>query len=93
MVEIRRWLAVLALAMPVILCSIPAAADESDSSDVGAYILQAEMALQRGDYRMAAEEYRKAAELSKDPEVAEQATMTAMAYGIDREARAAAQHW
>jgi tetratricopeptide (TPR) repeat protein len=93
MVESRRWLALLALAMPATFGSIPAAADDTDSSDAGAYILQAEMALQRDDYRMAAREYRKAADLSDDPEVAKQATMTAMFYGFDREALAAARRW
>ena len=93
MVEIRRWLAVLALAMPATFGSIPAAADDADTSEVGAYILQAEMALQRNDYRMAAREYRKAADLSDDPELAKQATMTAMFYGFDREALAAAKRW
>ena len=93
MVESRRWLALLALAMPATFGSIPAAADDADSSDAGAYILQAEMALQRDDYRMAAREYRKAADLSDDPEVAKQATMTAMFYGFDREALAAGRRW
>jgi tetratricopeptide (TPR) repeat protein len=93
MVQIRRWLAVLALAMPATFGSLPAAADDTDTSEVGAYILQAEMALQRKDYRMAAREYRKAADLSDDPELAKQATMTAMFYGFDREALAAAKRW
>ena len=93
MVEIRRWLALLALAMPVTFGSMSAVADDAGDSDVGAYILQAEMALQRNDYRVAAQEYRKAADLSDDPEVAQQATMTAMFYGFDREALAAARRW
>jgi tetratricopeptide (TPR) repeat protein len=92
MVEIRRWLALPALAMAVTLGSM-AAADDAGDSGVGAYILQAEMALQRGDYRMAAQEYRKAADLSDDPEVAQRATMTAMFYGFDREALIAARRW
>ncbi|MEJ2274419.1 MAG: tetratricopeptide repeat protein, partial [Woeseiaceae bacterium] len=58
-----------------------------------AYILQAEMALQREDYLMAVEEYRKAAMLSDNPDVAKQATLTGMALGFDDEALRAAERW
>ena len=72
---------------------LPVAADEQDNPDIGAYILQAEMALQREDYREAAEEYRKAAELSDSPDVARQAAIMGMTYGFDREALVAARRW
>ena len=71
----------------------PAVARDEDTSDVGAYILQAEMALQREDYLKAAEEYRKAAELSESADVARQAAIVGMAYGFDREALVAAKRW
>jgi tetratricopeptide (TPR) repeat protein len=91
--ETRRWLAAAALWILIAITITPAGADEVDTSEAGAYILQAEMALQRDDYLMAAQEYRKAAELSDDPEVARQAVLVGMAYGFDREALAAAKRW
>jgi Tfp pilus assembly protein PilF len=91
--EIRRWLAAATLCTLIACTSTPAAADEQDNSEVGAYILQAEMALQRSDYLMAAEEYRKAAELSDNPDVARQAALVGMTYGFDREALVAAKRW
>jgi tetratricopeptide (TPR) repeat protein len=93
MYEIRRWLAAATLCTLIACTSTPAAADEQDNSEVGAYILQAEMALQRSDYLMAAEEYRKAAELSDNPDVARQAALVGMTYGFDREALVAAKRW
>lgn len=93
MQENRRWLAAAALCTLIAFTSSPAIAGEKDNSEVDAYILQAEMALQRNDYLMAAEEYRKAAELSENPEVARQAARVGMIYGFDREALAAAKRW
>lgn len=91
--ETRRWLAAAVLCSLIAITPTPAQADEEDTSDVGAYILQAEMALQRDDYLMAAQEYRKAAELSDDPDVARQAVLIGMAYDFDREALIAAKRW
>ncbi len=91
--ETRRWLAAAALCTLIAITTTPAQADDTDSSDASAYILQAEMALQRSDYLMAAQEYRKAAELSDDPDVARQAVIIGMAYKFDREALVAAKRW
>jgi tetratricopeptide (TPR) repeat protein len=91
--ETRRWLAAAALWTLIAITSTPANADEADTSEVGAYILQAEMALQRNDYLMAAQEYGKAAKLSDDPDVARQAVLVAMAYGFNREALSSAKRW
>jgi len=91
--ETRRWPTAAVLWILTAITFTPALADEADTSDAGAYILQAEMALQRDDYLMAAQEYRKAAELSDDPDVARQAVLIGMAYGFDREALAAAKRW
>jgi tetratricopeptide (TPR) repeat protein len=91
--EIRRWLTAAALCTLIAFTSSPATAGEKDNSEVDAYILQAEMALQRNDYLMAAQEYRKAAELSENPDVARQATRVGMVYGFDREALIAAKRW
>jgi len=91
--ETRRWLTATALWILIAITITPASADEVDTSDAAAYILQAEMALQREDYLMAVQEYGKAAELSDDPDVARQAVLVGMAYGFDREALAAAKRW
>ena len=91
--EFRRWLAAAALFTLIASGSSPAVAQDEDTSDVGAYMLQAEMALQREDYRKAAEEYRKAAELTESADVARQAAIMSMTYGFDREALVAAKRW
>ncbi len=89
----RRWPAALLAAALVALSNASAAADEPDYTDVNAYILQAEMALQRTDYLKAAREYRKAAELSDNPDIARQATVTAMTFGFNDEALRSAKRW
>ena len=91
--ETPRWLAAAAFYTLLAISSSPVAAGKQDNPDIGAYILQAEMALQREDYREAAEEYRKAAELSDSPDVARQAAIMGMTYGFDREALVAARRW
>lgn len=93
MQQTRRWLVKLSLFALATSGAHLALAQEPDYTDVNAYILQAEMALQREDYRMAAREYRKAAELSDNPDVARQATRTGMAFGFDDEALRSAQRW
>jgi tetratricopeptide (TPR) repeat protein len=91
--EIPRWLAVAALFTLIATSHSPAVADDHEDTDVGAYILQAEIALQREDYREAADEYRKAAELSDSPDVARQAAVMGLTYGFEREALVAAKRW
>ena len=91
--DIRRWLAAVLLYSLIALGNSHAAADDSGTSDVGAYILQAEMALQRQDYLMAAREYRKAAELSDNPDVARQAAATGLNFGFYEEALKSAKRW
>mgnify|MGYP001822210427 FL=1 len=93
MQESRRWLAALSLCALIAICGTALAAEEPDYTDVNAYILQAEMALQRNDYLEAVREYRKAAELSDNPDIARQATFTGMAFGFDDEALRAAKRW
>ncbi len=90
--ETRRWLA--AIPLYILMAVAPVAAQvEPDYTDANAYILQAEIALQREDYLMAAEEYRKAAMLSDNPDVAKQAALTGMAFGFDEEALRSAKRW
>jgi tetratricopeptide (TPR) repeat protein len=93
MQQTRRWLAATTLSALIAMGGATAAAQEPDYTDVNAYILQAEIALQREDYLMAAQEYRKAAELSDNPDVARQAAATGLAYGFDEEALRGAKRW
>ncbi len=87
------WLVASLLLMLTAIAPHNTFADDTSASDPSAYVLQAEIALQRDDYLMAAQEYRKAAELSEDPEVARQAALVGMTYGFDREALIAAKRW
>ena len=57
--------------MPAVLLLMTAAAVTTDDvSDAAGHLLAAEVALSEQDYRTAAEEYRKAAELSDQVDVA-----------------------
>ena len=93
MPEKRRWLLALSLCAAAVFNSSEPLAQEPDYTDVNAYILQAEMALQREDYLMAVREYGKAAKLTENPDVARKATMAGVAYGFDEEALSAAKRW
>ena len=57
------------------------------------YILSAEIAAQRGQIARSAELYTKAAEITRDPRVAQQATRTAYYARDDKRAIAAARLW
>lgn len=89
--QFRRWLVALPL-LTLFSLTIPhASADES--ADASAHILQAEIALQREDYLAAMVDYRKAAELSDDPEIARKAALLGLAYGFNDETVRAAKRW
>jgi len=79
------WLA--ALSLPGISW-----ADE-ESEEVASHVLAAESALNQHEYQEAASEYRQAAELSEDPEVARQATRIAYTYGFNEDAISSARRW
>ena len=81
------------LCLTIILTFAPALADESNSAEVSAHILQAEMALQRDEYLKATIEYRKAAELSDSVELARKATRMGFTYGFNDEALLSAKRW
>lgn len=68
-------------------------ADEQARSDAAAHLLQAELALQSNDYLEAAQEYRKAAELSSSVDVARQATRVSYSFGFNEEALRSAKRW
>ncbi|MDJ0792770.1 MAG: tetratricopeptide repeat protein [Woeseiaceae bacterium] len=87
------WLAASLLLLLTAIAPQTASADDDASSDASAYVLQAEMALQREEYLMAVQEYRKAAELSDDADLARQAALVGMTYGFYREALVAAKRW
>ncbi len=55
--------------------------------------LMAEVALQRGEYRIAAQEYVRVAQRSDDPDSAQRATEFAYDYGLDAYALTAAERW
>jgi len=72
---------------------LPQAYADDEKANPGAHILQAEIALSRGEYRRAAVEYRKAAELGTSVENAARATQIADKYGFNDEALKSAQRW
>ena len=67
------------------------AADDQD--EVAARVLAAETALEEHEYQAAATEYRRAAEISSDPEIAKSATRVAYSYGFNEEALVSAKRW
>ena len=83
----------LVFGISCVLLSAPAHVFADDSEDLSEHLLQAEMALQNNQYQEAVSEYRKAAELSDDPEIAEQATRIGYSYGFDKEALKSAKRW
>lgn len=73
--------------------SLPQVALAEDKASVAVHIADAEQAVKRRDYRVAAERYRQAAELSDSVEVARKATRLAFAYRFNDEALLAAKRW
>ncbi|MDJ0911455.1 MAG: tetratricopeptide repeat protein [Woeseiaceae bacterium] len=70
-----------------------AALADEESSQVSEHLEAAEIALQGMDYLVAAREYRLAAELSDDVEVAIRATSVTSTLGLNEDALAAARRW
>ena len=90
--SIRRLAAVFAVTA-LSLLSLVSVADDAQPSDASAHLLQAEIALQRMDYLVAAHEYRMAAELSKSVDIARKSTRIASSYGFQEDALASARRW
>ena len=86
----RAW-----LPLAIVLAGLAAnkAIADSESEEVSAHVLQAEIALQRQEYKKAASEYRKAAELSHDVEIAREATRVGFSYGFTEDALRSAKRW
>jgi tetratricopeptide (TPR) repeat protein len=64
-----------------------------DAEELSEHLLQAELALRNSQYQEAAIEYRRAAELSDDPQIAQQATRISYSYGFNEEALKSAKRW
>lgn len=89
-----RHIPVILMVLVTISSSLPLAnAQDADADAANAHILQAEIALKRNDYLVAAREYRQAAMLTDDVETARQATRIAYSFGIDEEALLSAERW
>lgn len=84
----------LTLLATACLAGVPArvAADE-DPVATGTHLLEAEVAMEAGDYLRAVREYGEAARLSDNVDLAEQATIAAFRYRFNDETRAAAMRW
>lgn len=89
----HRSLSTLGLVTALVLFGQIAAADEEARSEAAAHLLQAELALQSSEYLTAAEQYRKAAELSSSVDVARQATRVGYSFGFNEEALRSARRW
>ena len=89
----KLLLPVLAALLPLVFAPGAVAQDTADSAAVAAHLLEAEAALEDLQYKRAAEEYRKAAELSENPETARQATRVGYTYGFNEDALLSAKRW
>jgi tetratricopeptide (TPR) repeat protein len=87
----RKWRLVIAFTA-IAAFSGPVLADEV-SEEAAGHVMAAEEALERNNYQEAAVEYRLAAELSDNIEIAQQATRVAYSYGINEEALRSARRW
>ena len=77
----------------VFLSATPQHLFADDTEELSEHLMQAEVALQKNQYQEAANEYRLAAELSDDPEIAQQATRIAYSYGFNEVALISAKRW
>ena len=90
----RRLLSALwAVTALTLFGPIALADDEEARNEAAAHLLQAELALQGSEYLEAAQEYRKAAEISESVDVARQATRVGYSFGFNEEALLAAKRW
>jgi tetratricopeptide (TPR) repeat protein len=71
----------------------PLAAFAQGDDAISEHIAAAEDALKNNDFWRASSEYRKAAELSDDSDIAKQATRIAYTYGFNEDALASAKRW
>jgi tetratricopeptide (TPR) repeat protein len=95
---LRRVLSCCVLAVLAAGCASEGVDEQPDTSgepvsDANSHLVIAEIALQRGDYHAAATEYVKAAQLSQDPALAEQATRVAFENRQESVAADGARRW
>jgi tetratricopeptide (TPR) repeat protein len=94
---LKRTVVVLAAVTVMAGCVSEAGRASTEAPDYipgfGYHLMMAEIAVQRGAYRTAAEEYMTAAEHSNDPEISQRATQFAFDYGFDTWALRAARRW
>ena len=91
--RMRRRLQHFAFGMVCVLLFATPQVFADDTEELSEHLMQAEMALRQHLYQEAVSEYRKAAELSDDPEIAQQATRIAYSYGFNEDALASAKRW
>lgn len=89
----RLMPAALLLAALILVSPRPLWAENDDGLAAAGHMIEGENALQAGDYLKAATEYRKAAQLSDNVEVAQKATEIAMRLGFNRQALLAVKRW
>lgn len=82
---------VIGLACALLSASPQVLADVKE--EISGHLLNAQSALDNNQYQTAAREYRMAAELSDDPDIAQKATRVSYSYGFDEEALASAKRW
>lgn len=91
----NRYLLVSAV-LAMLLPASPTVLAENDNDDgiaAAGHLIEGENALQAGEYLKAAQEYRKAAELSDNIDVARKATHIALRLGFNEEALLSAARW
>lgn len=81
----------IGLACVLLSASLQVLADLKE--EISGHLLNAQSALENDQYQTAAREYRVAAELSDDPDIAQKATRVGYSYGFDEEALASAKRW
>lgn len=93
--EFNRQLLVSALVAMLLFASPTVLAEDDNDSGIAAagHLIEGENALQAGEYLKAAQEYRKAAELSDNIDVARKATHIALRLGFNEEALLSAARW
>ncbi len=92
--QIHRFLPTILLLVALTLVSPQQIrADSSDGIEAAGHLIDGENALQAGEYLTAAVEYRKAAELSDNADIARKATLIALRLGFNEEALLSAERW
>lgn len=75
-----------------LLAAVPLQAADNEEK-ASALLQDAEAAIEKRQYKEASEHYREAARISRDPEVAKQATRVSHSYGFNEDALHSAERW